>query len=63
MSVGEVTVTLQDVNCLWDFCITSYSIIGPSDQDLQKLIERNQRVGMSNALLKLMKKKSGESQE
>jgi Plant mobile domain len=38
MSVGELTVTLQDVSCLWDFSITGDHIIGPSDRDLQQLM-------------------------
>jgi Plant mobile domain len=38
MLVGELTVTLQDVSCLWDLPITGDHIVGPSDRDLQQLI-------------------------
>jgi Plant mobile domain len=63
MSIGELTVTLQDVSCLWGLPITGDHIVGPSDRDLQQLIETNLGVDMSRALLKLMKKKGGENDD
>jgi hypothetical protein len=63
MSFGELTVTLQDASYLWDFSITGDHIIGPSDQDLQQLIEINLGVDMNRALLKSMKKKGGDNDD
>jgi Plant mobile domain len=63
MPVGEVTVTLQDVSCLWVLSINGDHIVGPSDQDLQQLIETNLGVDMSRALLKSIKKKGEENDD
>jgi hypothetical protein len=43
--------------------ITDDYIVGPSDRDLQQLIETNLGVDMSRALLKSIKKKGGENDD
>jgi Plant mobile domain len=40
MPVRELTVTLQDVSCLWGLPITGDHIVGPNDRDLQQLIDK-----------------------
>jgi Plant mobile domain len=64
LPVGEITVTLQDVSCLWGLPISGPPIIGPSDRDTAKLI--NDAFGMNinnNMMKKNTKKKGGENGE
>ena len=39
LPVGECTVTLQDVSCLWGLSITGNLVIGPSDEGLMELVD------------------------
>jgi Plant mobile domain len=63
MPVGELTVTLQDISCLWGLSITDDHIVGPNDRDLPQLIEINLGVDMSWGLLKSMEKKGRENDD
>ena len=50
-AIGEFTVTLQDVNCLWGLPISGEPVTGNSDEGLMELIENCLGPNMSNALL------------
>jgi hypothetical protein len=63
MPVEELRVTLQDISCLWGLSVTGDHIVGPSDRDLQLLIEINLGVDMSRTLLKSTKKKGEENDD
>jgi Plant mobile domain len=39
MSVGEMTITLQDVACLWGLPVNGIPVTGISDDDWMSLVE------------------------
>ena len=47
LPIGELTVTLQDVSCLWGLPIRGRPVVGPSDEGLEECLGPN----MGNALL------------
>ncbi|MCY5779129.1 hypothetical protein OV602_24800, partial [Salmonella enterica subsp. enterica serovar 1,4,[5],12:i:-] len=57
MPVGEMTVTLQDVSCLWGLPIRGEPIIGKSDGPWIDTIKRLLGISPGNELLKQKKRK------
>ena len=51
LSIGEFTVTLQDVSCLWGLPITGRPVIGRSDEGLMELVENGLGPGMRDAII------------
>ena len=51
MSIGELTVTLQDVSCLWGLPISGSVVTGSSDEGLIELVENCLGNDMRDALL------------
>lgn len=58
LPVGEMTVTLQDVSCLWGLPIKGAPVTGFADCDAYNLVERLLGNGVADAVLK-KKKRSG----
>src|SRR5271157_3667251 len=58
LPVGEMTITLQDVSCLWALPITGSPVTGPSDGDWPNLVDELLGAGTASAVLK-KKKRSG----
>ena len=51
LSIGEFTVTLQDVSCLWGLPITGRPVVGPSDEGLMQLVDNCLGPDMTSAIL------------
>ena len=62
LPVGEMTVTLQDVSCLWGLPIKGAPVTGLADVQASELVERLLGVGLAASLLK-KKKKTGPNEE
>jgi Plant mobile domain len=64
LPVGEITVTLQDMSCLWELPISDPSVVGPSDRGTIKLIKDVFGMDMNNSMMnKNIQKKGGENEE
>lgn len=62
LPVGEMTVTLQDVSCLWGLPIKGDPVTGFADVNAVDLVERLLGVGVADLVLK-KKKRSGSNEE
>ena len=51
LPIGEFTVTLQDVSCLWGLPISGITVVGPSDDGLMELMENCFGEEMTDILL------------
>ena len=51
LSIGEFTVTLQDVSCLWGLPITGRPVVGPSDKGLFELVVNSFGPEMAQSIL------------
>ena len=58
LPVGEMTITLQDVSCLWALPIMGLPVTGPSDHTWWLLVDQLLGNGTASAVLK-KKKRSG----
>ena len=52
LPVGEMTITLQDVSCLWALPIMGSPVTGPSDSNWRNLVDELLGVGTASAVLK-----------
>ena len=62
LPVGEMTVTLQDVSCLWGLPIKGAPVTGFADVHAYELVEQLLEVGLATPLLK-KKKRTGPNAE